>query len=186
MKRLWVLLVCCVFLLGCSREDSGIDDALSLRQNLLNCKTCSFDCTVTADYAERIVTFTMECNIEDSGCIRFSVTEPESISGISGYIEENGAKLTFDDQVLLFPMLADGYISPVCAPFLMLQCLKGGYIHSVAKVEEGSFTIYHDSFAGEPLQLDLWTDKANNPISAEILWEGRRILTLDVRNFSCV
>ena len=128
----------------------------------------------------------MECIADDKGFIRFSVTEPESISGITGYIDGNVGKLTFDDQVLLFPMLADGYISPVCTPFLMYQCLKGGYIHTAAEMEEGYYMVYHDSFAGEPLQLDLWTDKANNPISAEILWKGRRILTVDVRNFSCV
>lgn len=118
--------------------------------------------------------------------MQFTVTEPDTISGITGNIDSGGGNLTFDNQVLLFPMLADGYISPVCAPWLMMKTLRGGYIHSATKTEEGGYYIFHDSYMEEPLQMEIRSDPSGIPHTGEILWKGRRILTLNVRNFSCV
>ena len=84
----------------------------------------------------------------------------------------------------MFPMLADGYISPISAPWLISSIIRGGYIHSAVKTDNGLHFIYHDSFYEEPVQLEVFTDSSGNLKDAEILWQGRRILTLTVRNFS--
>ena len=163
-----------------------MDDVLQLRQKLSDSTACSFDCTITADYSDRIYSFALQCSFDGQGNMDFSVIEPDNISGITGKIDIEGGKLTFDDQILMFPMLADGYISPVSAPWLFMKCLRGGYIHSAVKTEEGNYFVYHDSFAEEPLQMDIWTENLGNPNAAEIFWKGRRILTLTVTNFSCM
>lgn len=186
MKRILAVLFCCVFLIGCDSGEAALDDAMELRQKLTDSMGYSFDCVITADYSDRIYSFALQCSFDGQGNMKFSVTEPESISGITGKMDTKGGNLTFDDQVLMFPMLADGYLSPVSAPWLLMQTLRGGYIHSAVKTESGCCIVYHDTFAEEPLQMDVWLDASENPNGAEILWKGRRILTVTVTNFSCV
>lgn len=186
LRRFLVIVLCFIFFVGCDTGEDAMEDALQLRQNLTGSTQCNFDCTVTADYSDRIYSFSLQCSFDGQGNMAFSVIEPDSISGITGKMDVNGGKLTFDDQVLMFPMLADGYISPVSAPWLLMQTLRGGYIHSAVKTESGCCIVYHDTFSEEPLQMDVWLDDSRNPNAAEILWKGRRILTLTVTNFSCV
>ena len=186
LRRFLVIMLCFIFFVGCDAGEDAMDDALQLRQNLFGCSHCSFDCTITADYSDRIYSFSLQCSFDGQGNMEFSVIEPNSISGITGKMDAKGGKLTFDDQVLMFPMLADGYISPVSAPWLLMQTLRGGYIHSAVQTENGGYFVYHDTFCEESLQVDVWTDDSGNPNAAEILWKGRRILTVTVTNFSCV
>ena len=186
MKRFFAILFCCLFLIGCDSSDDAVDEALKLRQKLLDCSNCSMDCTVTADYVDKVYNFSMQCIFSDQGNMRFTVIQPDTISGITGNIDVSGGNLTFDNQVLMFPMLADGYISPVCTPWLMMKALRGGYIHSASNIEEGYYFVIHDSYFEDPLQIEIWLDTSGIPKTGDVLWKGRRILTLNVKNFSCV
>lgn len=186
MKRLLAAVICVIFLWGCGKSNSALDGAISFRQRLTSSQQCQFDCVITADYGEQLYTFSMNCAFDKNGAMKFSVQEPESIRGISGTVEAGKGKLTFDDQALSFSLLADGYISPVSAPWLFMKALRGGYIHSCGAAEEGYRISLNDSYEENPLQLEVWTDDEFVPNSCEMLWDGRKILSLDVRNFSCV
>ena len=48
---------------------------------------------------------------------------------------------------------------------------------------KGLLLTIDDSYADEPMQVDVWLEE-NIPTGAEILWQGRRILTIRVENFS--
>lgn len=184
MKRILSVIILCILCAGCSSKTDAMDDALKFRQKLIESNIYSFECTICADYNDAIFTFSLLCCFDEQGNMDFSVLEPDSISGITGEMDSDGGNFTFDDQVLMFPMLADGYISPISAPWLLSKIIRGGYIHSAIKIDKGFQLTYHDSFCEEPLQMEVWTDTAGNPVDAEILWKGRRILTLNVRNFS--
>jgi len=179
MKRASIVCLLVIFLCGCSAQNS-IDQALSLRQRFTDAESCQFLCTVTADYLDAIYQFSMECSFDRTGNMTFTVSSPDSIAGISGKVGEQGGSLCFDDQELAFQMMADGYISPVISPWIMVKALRGGYIHSCGKDGEGFRITIDDSFAEQPLQVDIWTDELGTPVHGEILWQGRRILTLDV------
>ena len=186
MKRLVAVFLCMFFLVGCSSADSHLDDAMELRQKLLSSKGCEFDCVITADYSDAIYSFSLHCTFDETGKLSFRITEPESISGITGTMDDKGGGLTFDDHVLFFPLLADGYISPVGAPWVFVKTLRGGYIHACGKEGDGMRMILHDSYEENPLRIDVWTDGQSNPVHSEILWQGRKILSLDVSNFICM
>ena len=51
------------------------------------------------------------------------------------------------------------------------------------QTQTGYKLIIHDSYEEDSLQLDIWLDTEGLPVSAEILWQGRRILSLCVNNF---
>jgi hypothetical protein len=174
-----------VLLTGCAASDKALDRAMTMRQQLQS-SGCRFDCTVTADYGAVIHSFTMRCAADQQGTLTFEVLSPESISGITGTISQSKGKLTFDDKALAFDLLADGQLSPVSAPWVLIHTLRGGYLASCAEIEGGMLLSIDDSYEEDPLRLDIRMDEDGKPKSAEILWQGRRILSMEVENFEFV
>lgn len=182
MKRVLTVVVLLITLSGCGSVQSEMDKALALRNRLQN--GCTFDVTITADYQQKVYTFGMNCTVDSKGDMSFRVLSPDTISGITGSVSDESAKLTFNDQVLLFEKIADGQITPVSAPWLLIRTLKGGYLKACGKYDDGVYIQLDDSYAEDALQLDVWTDENDFPVRGEILWQGRRILSMTVENFT--
>jgi len=183
MKRILILFFCVIMLSGCTNANYP-ERALTFRQKLLSANGCSFDAVITADYADVIYTFTLRCTSDKSGDVLFVVTQPDSISGIKGIITEQDGKLTFDDKALMFSKIADGQITPVSAPWVLIHTLRSGYIRSYTDNGSGAMLVIDDSYEEDPLQLDIWLDGGDIPTDAEILWRGRRIVSLRIENFT--
>lgn len=184
MKRLILTLILICFLTGCGGTNVQIADGLMLRQRLLEGGGCSFIAEITADYGKEIYQFSAECRGDEQGNLQFTVLEPESISGITGSVTETGGKITFDNEVLAFSPIADGQITPVTAPWIFLKTLRSGYIASCTDGEELTQLQIDDSYNEKALQLDIWLDQGKLPVRSEILWEGRRILSLKIKDFT--
>lgn len=184
MKRIIALVIILATLNGCSFPDSGLDAAMKLREQALRASNCSFQTTVTADYSEKLYTFGMLCTFDGKGDMTFEVIQPETISGIKGSVSNEGGKLTFDDKALLFEPLIDGLISPVSAPWVFYRTLLGGYINGCSESENGYYIQFDDSYKDDSLQLNLWTDRDVVPCDLEIIWQGRRILSMKIENFT--
>ena len=183
MKKLSVLLVFILLLGGCSGRQEALERAMALRAKLL-ASTCSFEAKVTADYGDKLYVFELACEADTGGNLTFQVNQPESISGITGVISKDGGKLTFDDTALAFPLMADDQLTPVSAPWILLKTLRGGYLTSTNMEGELLHLTIDDSYEADALQLDIWLNDGNQPIQADILYDGRRILTLEVRDFT--
>lgn len=182
-KNLVAVVALILCLSGCSNENDGIDRAMALRTRLLS-NSCRFTADITADYTDTIACFSMDCQADSQGNITFSVLEPETIRDITGTLGSTGGSLTFDDEALYFDLLADGTISPVSAPWILLMTLRGGYLTGTATEGENLRVTIHDTYEEDALILDIWLDKEDIPVQADIVYEGRRILTVCVRNFS--
>ena len=161
-----------------------MDRAMAFRAKLLAAAGCSFDAVITADYGDVTYTFTMKCSTDQQGNLRFSVAEPQTISGISGIVSATGGKLTFDDKVLTFGLMADGLVSPVSAPWLLMKTLRSGYLSSCGR-EGGNLRLsIDDSYEEDAMHLDIWLGEGDLPARGEILWQGRRVLSIEVENFT--
>ena len=182
MRTRLVAMICVIFLLSGCKENS-INGAISLRNQILASEGCSFQTTVTADYGEQIYVFKMDCKTDREGNLTFTVTEPVTIAGITGKITGTGGAITFDDKVLAFQTLADGLVTPVTAPWFFVKTLRSGYLKDAAIIEGGYEISIDDSYEEEALLLKIQTQN-DKPVSAEIFWKNRRILTLSVENFS--
>lgn len=185
MKRfLWI--ICLLFFLsGCTNENDSLDRVLALRSKLLS-QAVEFDAVITADYSDKIYTFGVHCSADVRGQLTFNVSEPDTIAGITGTVSSNGGKLTFDDQALAFPTLADGQLSPVSAPWVLMNTLRSGYLTSAGLDGDNVRIAIDDSYADNALHLDIWLDGQDLPSRGEILWKGRRILSVEVKNFRFV
>ena len=181
MKRFTVCLLF-LFLSGCSRTDS-LQTGMELRSRLLQSNQCSFSVDIQADSDQEIFEFSMDCIADSKGEIRFTVTAPESISGISGKLSASGGALTFDDMALDFGLFPEGEISPVSAPWIFLNTLRSGNLISACAEEGRTRLSADDSYAEDALRLDIWLEEGL-PVRADILRSGRRILSLDVKSFT--
>ena len=183
MKRITAVILAMLLLTGCTGKRNELDRAMKLRANLLGCLGCSFDVTVTADYGDEIHQFAMSCVSGGRGDLQFTVTQPESIAGITGSISSGEGKLTFDGTALQFPQLADDQVTPISGPWILMKTLLGGYLTAANEEEELLHLTINDSYEEDALQLDIWLDGDDVPVRAEILYDGRRILSLSVKNF---
>ena len=183
MKKLAALMLTLLMLTGCTKTRDMLDRAMTLRADLLACESCSFDAVVTADYGDQLHTFGMHCTGDNDGDISFTVTAPETLAGITGTISGGEGHLTFDGQAVAFPLLADGQVAPVSGPWILMKTLLGGYITACNEAEDLTHLLIHDSYADDALELEIWLDGDNGPVQAEIGFDGRRILTMEIENF---
>lgn len=181
MKKVIAMLLASVLLCGCCAE-SDLSSALNLRSKLQEHRV-SFDVDISADYGEEIYTFSLSCQTEEGGDLRFCVKQPESIVGIEGVVREKTGELIFDDQVLAFPTLADGYITPVGAPWVLLRGLRSGYLKSASKEQGNLRCAIDDTYAEDAVHIDVWLSAEDVPVRADLLYKGRRYITLNVTNF---
>lgn len=182
VKKVFCIICVLLCLTGCAGEDS-MDRALALRSRFQQSGGCTFQAEITADYGQTLHTFVLDCIADPMGSVGFTVVSPESISGITGEISVEGGKLTFDDKVLAFQTLAQGQINPVSAPWVIMRCLSAGYLTAAGEEEELLRLSINDSYEQDALHTDIWLDKNDLPVYGEILWEGRRILSVKVENF---
>lgn len=185
MKRISSVVILLLFLLGCNSEEDHLQPGMALRERLME-QSCSFTVEIIADYVDRTYTFSMGCSSDKDGNVSFIVLAPESIGGIGGKLTGSSGFLTFDDTALAFPLLAEGEVSPVSAPWLLMNTLRSGYMVSAGHDNSGTRLTIHDSYAEDALQLDIWLDDDELPKYCEILWQGRRVLSLHIKEFAFV
>lgn len=184
MKRFICILFAILLLCGCSSGDTQMDTALKMRKALLDSDGCTFTAVVVADYTDSTYTFSLECNVSAAGDLSFSVSDPNTIAGISGTVSGEGGALCFDEEVLAFETIAQGRITPVSAPWVLIKTLRSGYISACGRDEEYIHLQIDDSYREEALKLDIWLDRQNCPVRAEIFWQQQRVIGMDVRNFT--
>ena len=181
VAAVFLCIVC--FVAGCKNANEPLDRALALREKLLKGDGCSFRTTVTADYGEKLYIFSMDCKTDQEGNLTFSVAEPATIFGITGKIASTGGALTFDDKVLTFQTMADGQVTPVTAPWLFINTLRSGYLKGCGATDSGLEISIDDTYAEDALHLKIILE-GDVPVSAEIFWQNRRVLTLTVEDFA--
>ena len=186
MRVLASVMVVLLLLCGCGGGDKGLEGAIAFRDRLLDASGCEFAANIIADYGTEIDHFRMDIRSDDEGNVAFEVTAPEPIHGITGTVTRAGGALTFDDIILGFPMLAEGQLAPVSAPWIFLKALRSGYISSVGRENEGWRLTVLDSYEEDALVLDVWFGDDWQPINSEISFRGEKILTLVPEDFRFV
>ena len=180
MKRFLPLLL--VFFLGCSARDRDMEEALALRSRCL-AGAVSFEAQIRADYITNIEAFSLDCAFDEKGEMTFCVTEPDEISGIRGTVAGTEGTVDFDELVLGYPLMADGRLSPLAAPWVMVRALREGCILAVGREGERLCLTIDDSYADNALTVEIWLEEGAVE-QAEIAWEGRRCVTMTVEDFS--
>lgn len=171
-----------VLLMGCSRADPEMEASLEFRSRCLAASGITFRAEVSADYITQIEQFALECELDRDGNMVFTVLEPADISGISGTVSGSG-EVKFDDTLLAFPLMAEGRLSPLSGPWVLMRAVRSGAIVAVGREGDKLRMTIDDSYADNALTVDIWLEDGKIE-EAEIAWEGRRCLTMTVDDFS--
>ena len=183
MKRWLALGLMVLVLTGCSGKNEALDSTMALRAKLLGGSGCQFDAVITADYGDKLQEFTLHCQADHQGNVVFQVDKPESIAGITGRLSAKGGEVTFDNQALAFPLLADGQISPASVPWIFVKTLTGGYVTACGMDGELIRATIRDSYDSDALTVDIWLEGNQLPVQAEIAYQDRKIMTVGIENF---
>lgn len=183
MKQIFWLVSVLALLTACSGENRELAGAMSLRDRLLDAEECCFQAEITADYGDTLHSFSMDCRTDNQGNLSFEVTAPDDISGIKGTLSDTGGTLDFEDTALYFDLLTDDQLPPVSAPWILMKGLRSGCITAVCMEEQLLRITVDDSYAEDALKLDVWVNGEDAPVHGDILYDGKRILSLDVGNF---
>ena len=183
MKRLICIIVAVFLLTGCAADQSDMDFALQMRKKLLAGNGFEFLAVICADFTDETYTFSIHCNFGADGGMEFTVVDPQTIAGIAGAVGEDGGEFFLDDKAVAFETIAQGRLTPVTAPWVMIKGLRSGYITAAGKDEENICLQIDDSYAEDAVHLEVWVDARMLPVRAELYWQQQRRITIDVRNF---
>lgn len=176
-------MIALVILTGCTGKRAEMDRAMNLRAKLLGSEGCTFTARIFADYGDSLHEFTLSCQGYNDGNLEFRVEAPETIAGITGKFKGEEGMLTFDRTALAFPLLADDQVTPVSGPWILLKTLLGGYLTACGTEDELLHLTINDSYEEDALQLEIWLNGEDAPVQAEIIYDGRRIVTMEIEDF---
>ena len=183
-RSLMIFVLLIAVLPGCKTGHDALERGMQLRSRLVSSNGYTFDTQITADFGDKLYTFEMNCRADSAGDLTFTVTAPETIAGITGTISGREGKLTFGDSALAFELLAEGRLSPVSAPWVLIHTLHQGYLTACSETDSGLVLSINDRYEENALNLSVYLGDDDLPTGAEIFWEGSRILSLTVANFS--
>ncbi len=157
--------------------------AIAFRSELIARGGCSFCAEITADYGQEVQHFTLECDVDGEGRVSFCVKEPDTIEGITGKTEGEKGSVTYDGLQLAFPLMVYDQISPVSAPALVAECWIKEFILSAGLSDAIYRVSYEKKIYGNDLLIDTYFEK-DIPISAELCYNGYRIVNISITHFS--
>lgn len=180
-KKLLTLLCCLLFLSGCALKGDPTQKALDFRTSLMAANGCTFTADVTANYEDRIYQFTLACDYLE-GETNLEVLAPETIAGIKAHVKNGETRLEFEDVLLEFGKLANGYVSPVAVPWLLVQCWIGEYIAYAGSDGDQHRVTYLRGYNDEELAVDTWLQNGV-PAYAEVAYDNVKCLSVIISDF---
>ncbi len=183
MRRLIAAIFICLICSACSGEEKNVSPAVQFRTDLIEAKGCSFTAEVTADFGQTVQMFSMDCTTDGNDVLYLTVTAPETLSGITATVDQDGGRITYDGMAMDFGLLANGNVIPAAAPAIIAGCWTKEYISSAGQEENLYRVTYQKDFDEKMLIVDTWYEK-NVPIYAEICYNDKNIIKLTITNFS--
>ena len=172
----------CAFLSGCAEKESTLQPALRFRTALLESGGCTFSCDVTADYGSEVYEFSLDCAWMD-GKATLTVTKPDTVSGITAQVADDGAAILFDGVRLEYGTLANGHVAPLAVPWLFGSAWESDYISSAGEEDGCCRMTVLKGYNDAELTVDTWLDDGI-PVCGEVSCGGTRVLAVTFRNFS--
>lgn len=180
---MFAVLTLCALLFGCASEESYLEPAIEFRAALLQAGGCSFHAEIKADFGDRVEIFAADCEFSTDGTAHLTLTEPETLAGITAAVADRGGTITYDGMSVDFGLLANGKVIPAAAPALAALCWCGEYISAAGREEDVYRVTYEKDFDEKRLQIDTYF-KNDLPFSAEVCYNNQRILKLEISDYS--
>ena len=165
--------------------------ALDIRADYLSMSGCTARMDVTADYGERVYTYTLDLSYQKDGDTTLAVVAPEEVAGVTARLSGEETFLEFDGVSLETGPLDDTGLSPLSAAPALLRCAREGFIAESALETVGESeclkVVCRDPEVqpGTGTEVSLWFDAGTHALKqGEILSDGARIVACIFTQFS--
>ncbi len=182
MRRVFALVLLCLLLTGCGKEENVTNEAVKFRADLVQAGGCSYQVKISADFGDSVEEFTLSCRSMADGTTDFTILAPETLEGITARVTDAGGKITYEGMGVDFGLLANDTLAPAAAPALLVACWSSEYIASAGFEGESYRASYEKGFDEKTLKVDTWFEN-NLPIYAEVCYNNSRILRLELSEF---
>jgi len=175
---------------GGSKGDVAQELALTVRTAYAAANGCTGQMRVTADYGQRVYTYTLAL-AAGTGETVLTVTNPEEIAGITARVKSGESWLEYDGVVLETGPLSEDGLSPLSAVPALLEAARSGFMASCTMellAEQQTLRVYcrdPAGTAGEGIETVLWFDADTCAlVRGEVLSDGYRAILCEFTEFT--
>lgn len=177
-----------LFLLtGCKAGGGGDraqDLALTIRTEYLALENWTANCTITADYGQRVYVYGLTA-AQAGEELTLTITSPDTAAGLTARIAEENGLLEYDGAILETGPLDEDGLSPVSALPALLEAAREGYIDSCI-LDESLMILCREpeKNPGEGTETSLWFDPDSHALlRGEIALDGFTVIQCEFENF---
>ena len=194
MRRSSVVCVLMITLLltacgGAGEEHGPMEQALAIRGEYLAGQDCTARLDVTADYGQRVYTYTVDVTVSD-GRTTLQVVAPEEVAGVTAHLDGAQGSIEYDGTMLETGELSADGLTPLSAVPALLESARSDFIGGCTREMLGERTALrvqcHDPAAqpGTGRETTLWFDADSHVLlRGEISQDGRRVITCEFAEF---
>jgi len=175
-----------LLLCGCKAGggDRAQDLALTIRGEYLALGDWTANCTITADYGQRVYEYGVTA-AQTGEELALTITSPDTAAGLTARVADKNGLLEYDGAILeTGPLDGDG-LSPVSALPALLEAAQEGYIDSCA-LDETLMILCRDpeKAPGEGTETSLWFDPETHALlRGEIAQDGFTVIQCVFEDF---
>lgn len=187
------VLMISLLLSGCQAAggaNSPQEQALIIRGEYLESAGCTAKLDVTADYGQRVYTYTVDVSVAEEETV-LTVADPQELAGVIARVNGTDSWLEYDGAVLeTGPLDGDG-LTPLSAVPALLESARSGFIDSCNLETLGNRAALRvlcrdpELPAGQGRETTLWFDVQTHALArGEIAVEGRQVILCEFLQFS--
>ena len=175
---------------GTGGETGPQEEALTIRGEYLAATGCRTRMDVTADYGQRVYTYTVDVVVDGEETL-LTVAAPDEVAGITARLTGTNSWLEYDGAVLeTGPLDEDGLTALGAVPAL-LESARSGFMDSCVPEPLGERdalrVLCRDPSvpSGQGRETILWFDRNTHElVQGEILVDGYRVILCEIEVFS--
>ena len=185
MRRIFAVAAALLLILSCGGcGGSGKDAAARIQAHYANLKTCSMTVDISADYGDRVSSYTVLYEQTAPGEASITVEKPAEIAGITAYIKDGSSSLRYDGMALETGGLAGTALTPIDAAPTMLATWAGGYVSAFSSARYDGVKCWQLTFPssidGSAVEQTAWFDEETlKPVHAETSVDGKTVISCD-------
>lgn len=197
MRRSGLICVLMMTLLLCAcgvagGESGPQEQALAIRGEYLEAAGCTARLDVTADYGQRVYSYTVDAVVTGADTV-ITVAAPEEVAGVIARLSDAGGWLEYDGAVLETGPLDENGLTPLSAVPVLLESTRSGFMDSCTAEQLGERDTVRvlcrdpEVPAGQGREITLWFDTQSHVlVRGEIAVDGFRVILCEFSQFDLI
>ncbi len=187
------MMILCLMLASCgasSAESKAEQLALTIRTEYLAMTACSGQVDITADYGQRVYSYSAQVSWEKEGDTLLTLTAPEEAAGLTARIRNGETWLEYDGISLETGPLTPEGLAPIDAIPALLTYVREGFMAECGEETLGERETVKiccrdpEEPAGSGIEASLWLDwETHALLQGEISSDGYTVLRCVFHDF---